>query len=54
MLSFQKLDVYQRSIEFLAQRRRAAQSLPQNIAEGAGKTGRADELLDDEHHALSV
>ena len=60
MLSFQKLDVYQRSIEFLAfarrllqripkghgdlvdQLRRAAQSVPQNIAEGAGKTGRAD------------
>jgi four helix bundle protein len=60
MLSFQKLDVYQRSIEFLAftrrllqripkghadlvdQLRRAAQSIPQNIAEGAGKTGRAD------------
>jgi four helix bundle protein len=60
MLSFQKLDVYQRSIEFLAfarrllqripkghsdlvdQLRRSAQSIPQNIAEGAGKTGRAD------------
>jgi four helix bundle protein len=60
MLSFQKLDVYQRSIEFLAfarrllqripkghadlvdQLRRSAQSVPQNIAEGAGKTGRAD------------
>jgi four helix bundle protein len=59
MLSFQKLDVYQRSIEFLAfarrllggagdtatfvdQLRRSAQSSPQNIAEGAGKTGRAD------------
>ncbi len=60
MLSFQKLDVYQRSIEFLAfarrllqripkghsdlvdQRRRSAQSVPQNIAEGAGKTDRAD------------
>ena len=56
MLSFQKLDVYQRSIEFLAfarrllqripkghadlvdQLRRSAQSIPQNIAEGAGKT----------------
>ena len=60
MLSFQKLDVYQRSIEFLAfarrllqrlprghadlvdQLRRAARSTPQNIAEGAGKTTRAD------------
>ena len=60
MLSFQKLDVYQRSIEFLAfarrllqripkghsdlvdQLRRSAQSIPQNIAEGAGNTGRAD------------
>jgi four helix bundle protein len=60
MLSFQKLDVYQRSIEFVAfarravqllpkghsdlvdQIRRAAQSMPHNIAEGAGKTTRAD------------
>jgi four helix bundle protein len=60
MLSFQKLDVYQCSIEFLAfarrllhriprghgdlvdQLRRSAQSIPQNIAEGAGKTTRAD------------
>jgi four helix bundle protein len=60
MLSFQKLDVYQRSIEFLAfarrllqrlpkgnvdlvdQLRRSARSIPQNIAEGAGRTSRAD------------
>jgi four helix bundle protein len=60
MLNFQKLDVYQRSIEFLVfarrvlvrlprghgdladQLRRSAQSIPQNIAEGAGKTTRAD------------
>ena len=60
MLSFQKLDVYQRSIEFLVfarrllqriprghgdlvdQLRRASQSIPQNIAEGAGKTTRPD------------
>jgi four helix bundle protein len=60
MLSFQKLDVYQRSIEFLAfvhrllpqlpkghaelidQLRRSAQSTPQNIAEGAGRTSRLD------------
>ena len=61
MLSFQKLDVYQRSIEFLVrsqrrlllripkghsdlvdQLRRSAQSVPQNVAEGAGKTTRAD------------
>jgi four helix bundle protein len=60
MLHFQKLDVYQRSIEFLAlaqrvrerlpkgpaeladQLRRAAQSIPQNIAEGCGRTTRAD------------
>ena len=60
MLSFQKLDVYQRSIEFLAfarrllqripkghgdlvdQLRRSSQSIPQNIAEGAGKSTRAD------------
>ncbi len=60
MLHFQKLDVYQRSIEFLALARRvrqrlpkghadladqirhAAQSIPQNIAEGCGRTTRAD------------
>jgi len=60
MLSFQKLDVYKCSIEFLAfsrqvlrripkgnsdlvdQLRRAAQSIPQNVAEGAGKTSRLD------------
>jgi four helix bundle protein len=60
MLQFQKLDVYQRSIEFLAlanrireqlprgnadladQLRRAAQSIPQNIGEGCGRTARPD------------
>ena len=60
MLHFQNLDVYQRSIEFLAtsqrirerlprghadladQLRRAGQSIPQNIAEGCGRTTRAD------------
>jgi four helix bundle protein len=60
MLSYQKLDVYQRSIEFLAfvyrllphlpkghgelldQLRRSAQSIPQNIAEGAGRMSRPD------------
>ena len=60
MLSFQKLDVYQCSIQFLVfvrrvvrripkghgdlvdQIRRSSQSTPQNIAEGAGKSTRAD------------
>ena len=60
MLSFQKLDVYRRAIEFLAltaevsaevqrgnaalldQLRRAATSIPLNIAEAAGRTGQAD------------
>lgn len=60
MLSFQKLDVYKASIEFLAlaleiirhlprghadlgdQLKRSAQSTPQNVAEGAGRTSRAD------------
>jgi four helix bundle protein len=60
VLSFQKLDVYQRSIEFLAlvhrlvprlprgqadladQLRRSAQSIPQNIAEGAGRMSKPD------------
>lgn len=61
MLSFQRLEVYQPSIEFLAlaleiiaelpskghadiadQLRRAAQSQPLNIAEGAGRTSRPD------------
>ena len=60
MLHFQRLDVYQRSIEFLGlvrrirsllpkghadladQLRRSAQSVPQNIAEGCGRTTRAD------------
>ena len=60
MLSFHKLDVYQRAIEFLAlavgltrevprgnapvldQLKRAATSIPLNIAEAAGRTGPAD------------
>ena len=60
MLHFQKLDVYQRAIEFLAlarrvlaqlpkghaeladQLRRSAQSVPQNIAEGCGRSTRPD------------
>ena len=68
MLYFQKLDVYKRSIEFLAVAlrvrqslpkghvdlvdplRRAAQSVPQNIAEGCGRTTRADKA---KHYAVA-
>ena len=68
MLSFQKLDVYQCSIEFLALARRILQSVPkghsdlvdqlrssaqsivQNIAEGAGRAGRADKAR---HYAIA-
>jgi four helix bundle protein len=68
MLTFQRLDVYQRSIEFLAlahqlrarlpkghadladQLRRSAQSTPQNIAEGAGRTTKADKAR---HYAIA-
>ena len=60
MLSFQRLDVYQRSIQFLSlasevvdalprgnagradQLVRAAEAVPRNIAEGAGRWSRAD------------
>ena len=62
MLTFQKLHVYQRAIEFLAfvfelvnkiprghgdridQLVRSAESVPRNIAEGAGRWSRADVL----------
>src|SRR5690606_4584809 len=68
MLHFQKLDVYQRGIEFLSlanrirgrlpkgnadladQLRRASQSIPQNIAEGCGRTTRADKA---KHYAIA-
>jgi four helix bundle protein len=68
MLHFQKLDVYQRSIEFVTlahhvrgllpkghadladQLRRSAQSIPQNIAEGCGRTTRADKA---KHYAIA-
>ena len=68
MLHFQKLDVYQCSIDFLAlahrvlqlppkghaeladQLRRAAQSVPQNIAEGCGRRSRADKAR---HYAIA-
>ena len=68
MLHFQRLDVYQRSIEFLAvaievaaavprghaavldQLRRAASSIPLNIAEAAGRTGPADAAR---HYAIA-
>ena len=68
MLSFQKLDVYKASIEFLAltrdiirhlprghsdladQLRRSAQSTPQNIAEGAGRSSPADKAR---HYAIA-
>ncbi len=60
MLSFQRLDVYRRSIQFLAfvseliealpkgnadradQLIRAAEAIPRNIAEGAGRWSRVD------------
>jgi four helix bundle protein len=68
MLSFQKLDVYQRAIEFLSfalelivrlpkghaafseQFRRAALSVPLNIAEGAGRISQADGMR---HYGIS-
>jgi four helix bundle protein len=68
MLSFQRLEVYQRSIEFLAlayeiidalphghatkadQLRRAAESVPRNIAEGAGRWSPADSA---KHYRIS-
>jgi four helix bundle protein len=67
MLSFQRLDVYRASIEFLAQTvripklprghaevadqlRRAALSVPLNIAEGAGRPSPADAAR---HYAIA-
>ena len=68
MLSFQRMDVYVCSIEFLAvvvelsdevprghaalldQLRRAATSIPLNIAEAAGRTGPADAAR---HYAIA-
>jgi four helix bundle protein len=66
MLTFQRLDVYRCAIDFLAftttitfphktasladQLRRAALSVPLNIAEGAGRTGEADKAR---HYAIA-
>jgi four helix bundle protein len=71
MLSFQRLDVYQRSIQFLAfasdlveqlprgnaeradQLIRAAEAVPRNIAEGAGRWSKIDKIDMSKHYKIA-